>query len=362
MTPTGNPQRLRRARRQQLPPETGDNIQPTPTTSAAPATGAEDKHQAQTPQAPPTRCKTHSGDERPDGTGAITPGPPTQPDAKGGGRQGCEQDNEDWLIQNQTTPHQNIPNTAPAPQTDSQAPHHDSVLQAWTARIIAPKERTIVTYRGATTTTSTAPATGAEDGHQAHTHRAPPKRCTAHNGKNSDPPMQRPIGTPTIAPGRPTQPGPTGGGQTEGEQHSDDWGTRNHTTPHRNAPTTEAEPQTEPQAPHRAGKPGASTAQSIAPKNTDYSPTPRHAAQHYDDRDNVLGPEPQMAPLTMEATQPRTPEDHTHEASLSVSSGTSSTALETHSPASTPAEATTPPPESLPSGLDIPVTDEPNGP
>ena len=42
-----------------------------------------------------------------------------------------------------------------------------------------------------------------------------------------------------------------------------------------------------------------------------------------------------------------------------MSSGKSSTALETHSQVSTPAEAINPPPESLPSGLDIPVTHEP---
>ena len=53
------------------------------------------------------------------------------------------------------------------------------------------------------------------------------------------------------------------------------------------------------------------------------------------------------------------PADHTHEASLSVSNGTSNTTLETHSRVSTPADATNPPPKLLPSGLDIPVTDEP---
>ena len=61
----------------------------------------------------------------------------------------------------------------------------------------------------------------------------------------------------------------------------------------------------------------------------------------------------------MEATQPRTREDHTHAASLSVSSGTSSTALETQSQVSAPAETTNPPPKSLPSGLDVPVNHEP---
>ena len=88
-------------------------------------------------------------------------------------------------------------------------------------------------------------------------------------------------------------------------------------------------------------------------QNKDHCHTPQHKAQHHDDRDNVPGPEPQTAPLTTEATQPRTPEDHTHEQSLSVSSGTSSTALETHSQVSAPAKSTNPSPESLPSGLDI---------
>ena len=94
-------------------------------------------------------------------------------------------------------------------------------------------------------------------------------------------------------------------------------------------------------------------------QNTDHCHTPQDKAQHHDDRDNVPVPEPETAPLTTEATQPRTTKDHTHEASLSVSSGTSSTPLETHSQVSAPAEATNPPPESLPSGLDIPANHEP---
>ena len=61
----------------------------------------------------------------------------------------------------------------------------------------------------------------------------------------------------------------------------------------------------------------------------------------------------------MDATQPRIPEDYTQEASLSVSSGTSNTTLETHSQVSSPADATNPPPEPLPSRLDIPVTHKP---
>ena len=78
--------------------------------------------------------------------------------------------------------------------------------------------------------------------------------------------MQRRNGAPTTAPGRPTQPGCTEGGQPEGEQHSDDRENRNQTTPHHKARTTAAEPQTEPQAPHRAGVLQAGTARSIAPK------------------------------------------------------------------------------------------------
>ena len=188
---------------------------------------------------------------------------------------------------------------------------------------------------------------------------SPTHQCKAHNRKKPDQPMQRPNCTSATAPRRPTEPDPTGGGQQEGEQHSNDSGTRNQTTPHHNALTTAAAPQTEPQAPHRAGVPRAWTARSIAPKNTDYSHTPRHKAQHHDNRDNVPGPEPQTAPLTMEATQPAIPEDHTHEAPLSVSSRTSNTALETHSQVSTPADAHNPPQEPLPSGLDIPVTHVP---
>ena len=99
-----------------------------------------------------------------------------------------------------------------APQTQPKAPHHASVPRARTAQSIAPKNQTTVTYCGATRTTSTAPAKGAEDEHQTHTPKAPPTRCTAHNGINPEPPMQRRNGTPTTAPGRPTQAGPTEGG------------------------------------------------------------------------------------------------------------------------------------------------------
>ena len=66
-----------------------------------------------------------------------------------------------------------------------------------------------------------------------------------------------------------------------------------------------------------------------------------------------------MAPLATQATQPAAPEDHTNEAPLSVSSGTSGTTLEAHSQVSTPAEAPNVPPKSLPSGLDIPANGDP---
>ena len=77
-------------------------------------------------------------------------------------------------------------------------------------------------------------------------------------------------------------------------------------------------------------------------QSTDHCHTPQHKAQHHDHWDNVPGQEPQTAPLTTEAMQARTPENHTQEASLSVSSGTSSTTLETHSKVSAPAEGTSP--------------------
>ena len=162
---------------------------------------------------------------------------PTEPGPKGGERQVSELQDDNWWTRNQTTPHHNVPTTPPAPHTEPQAPHHASVRQAWTARSKAPKTLTTVTYRGATPTTTTAPAIEVEDKHQTHTPQAPPTRCTAHSGKNPDPPIKRANGTATTAPGQPTQPGPTGRGQGEGREHSDDW-TRNRTTPHDNARTT----------------------------------------------------------------------------------------------------------------------------
>ena len=162
--PTGNQQRLSRARRQRLRPKRGDNSWPTPTTAAAQATGAEDKHQAHTPQVPPPWCTVHTREhpespmQRPNGTRAITPAPPTQPDPTGGGRQGIEQHNDNCWTRTQTTPHHNIQTTAPAPQTEPQAPHQSSVHRAWTARSIAPKTRTTVTYRDATPTNLDSPS------------------------------------------------------------------------------------------------------------------------------------------------------------------------------------------------------------
>ena len=223
-------------------------------------------HQAHTPQAPPTRCTAHTRDQRPDGTRAITPAPPTQPGPKGGGgRRGSERQDDNWWTWNKTTRHHNVRTTVPAPQTEPQPRQQPSVPRAWTSRSIARKTQTTVTYRGATPTTTTAPAIEAEVEHQTQTPPAPPTRCTAHIGKNPDPPTQRPNGTPTTAPGRPTQPGPTGRGQPESREHSDGR-TRNRSTPHQNAPTTAAEPQTAPEAPHRVGVPRVKTARSKAPK------------------------------------------------------------------------------------------------
>ena len=237
--PGGNPQRLRRARRQPQRAERGDNARPIPMTSAAQATGAGNKHQAHPPQAPPTRCTAHTRNLRSNGTRAITPAPPTLPGPKGGGQQGSERHGDNWWTRNQTTPHQNVPTTAPAPQNEPQAPRHASVPQAWTARSIPPKTQTTVMCRGATPTTTTAPAIVAEGGHQTHTPKSSHTRCTAHSEKNPNTPTQRPKGTLTTAQGRPTQPGPTGKREPEGRVQSNGW-TRNRTTPHHHAPTTAA--------------------------------------------------------------------------------------------------------------------------
>ena len=171
-------------------------------TSAAPATGAGNMHQPHSAQAPPKRCTAQTRDQRPNGTRAITPEPPTQPGSKGGGRQGRERHDDNWSTRNQATPHHSVPATAP--QSEPQAPQHASAPRAWTARSIAPKSRTTVTCPGATPATTTAAAIEAKGGHQTHTAQAPQTRCTAHSGKNPNTPTQRPNGTPTTAPGRPT--------------------------------------------------------------------------------------------------------------------------------------------------------------
>ena len=94
-------------------------------------------------------------------------------------------------------------------------------------------------------------------------------------------------------------------------------------------------------------------------RNTDHCSTPQHEAQHHGDREYAPGPEPQTEPLVTETTQPSAAEDHTQEAPLSVSSGTSDTAMDTYSQLSTPPEAPNPPLESLPNGLDISANHDP---
>ena len=96
-------------------------------------------------------------------------------------------------------------------------------------------------------------------------------------------------------------------------------------------------------------------------QNTDHCSTPHHEAPRHDNRDNAPGPEPQTKPLVTKTTQPSAPEDHAHEAPLSVSSGTSGTAMETHPQLSTPPEAPNPPLESLPGGLDVSANHDPMG-
>ena len=94
-------------------------------------------------------------------------------------------------------------------------------------------------------------------------------------------------------------------------------------------------------------------------QNTDHCSTPHNMAPRRDDRDKAPGPEPQTEPLVRKTTQPSAPEDHTQEASLSVSSGTSGTAMEMHSQLSNHPEAPNPPLESLPSGLDVSANHDP---
>ena len=94
-------------------------------------------------------------------------------------------------------------------------------------------------------------------------------------------------------------------------------------------------------------------------QDTDHCGLPRREAPHHDNRDIFPGREPQMETMVAEVTQPSAPEDHAHEAPLSVSSGTSDTATETHSQLSAPPEAHDPPLESLPSGLDVSANHNP---
>ena len=58
-------------------------------------------------------------------------------------------------------------------------------------------------------------------------------------------------------------------------------------------------------------------------QDTDHCGTPHHEAPHCDNRDESPGPGPQTETMAAEITQQSPPEDHTHEAPLSVSSGTS---------------------------------------
>ena len=97
-------------------------------------------------------------------------------------------------------------------------------------------------------------------------------------------------------------------------------------------------------------------------QDTDHCSKPYHEAPRHDDVDSP-GPEPQTGTLVARTTQPSAPEDHAHEAPLSVSSGTSGTAMETHSQLSAPPEVHGPPLESLPigpcSGLDVSANHDP---
>ena len=94
-------------------------------------------------------------------------------------------------------------------------------------------------------------------------------------------------------------------------------------------------------------------------QDTDHCGTPHREAPHHNNQDNSPGPEPQTETMVAEVTQPSAPEDHAHEAPLSVSSGTSGTAMETHAQLSAPPEAHDPALESLPSGLDVSANHDP---
>ena len=94
-------------------------------------------------------------------------------------------------------------------------------------------------------------------------------------------------------------------------------------------------------------------------QNTDHCSTPHHEAPRHNDRDNAPEPEPRTETLVTKTTQPSAPEDHAHEAPLSVFSGASSTAMEIHSQLSALPEAHDPRLESLPSGLDVSANHDP---
>ena len=274
-----------------------------------------------------------------------------------GGRQGSEQHNNNLCTLNQTTPHHNVPTTAPAPQTEAQAPHHASVPRGldrteystqnmdyshppWrdSKDLDSPSDRSRGRAPGAYAPSPTHTVYSAQREEPRPNHATTPCQ-TDHSPRTVDTTgfhggraagwrtAQRRLGDP--------EPDHTPSQCTDHSAQATNGTT--YTTPRRPTPTLD---RTE-----------------YSAQNTDYCHTPQHKAQHHDDLDNVRGPEPQRGPLTMEAMQPRTPEDHRHEASLSVSNRTSRAALETQ--VSTPADAINPAPKSLPSSLDIPVVHEP---
>ena len=207
------------------------------------------RSRGQSPSAlPPSPNNTVYRNQRPNAARAITPALPTRLGPKGGRRQERERHNANWN-RNQTKPHHNVPTTAPAPQTEPQAPQHASVPRALTARSIV-KTRTTARYHGATPTTSTAPTTEAKGEHQTYTPPALHTRSTTHNEKKPNTPK----GTPTATPRQPAQQGPTCRGKPEDRGHTNGW-TQNRTPTHHSTLTTATKPRTEPQTPHRVGVP-----------------------------------------------------------------------------------------------------------
>ena len=197
-----------------------------------------------------------------------------------------------------------------------------------------------------------APAMEAERRHQTHTHGV--QRTT---GKKPDTPTQRPKGTPTAAPRQPAQPGPRGKEKPE-DREQRDGSTRNRTTPRHNTLTTTTAPRTRPQTPHCVSVPPATSARSTAPKTLT-------TATHLNTGRNTratgttpLGRNNKRCGGQGNKAAKRARGPHTR-APLSVSSGTSDTAMETHSQLSTPPEAPNPPLESLPSGLDVSANRDP---